>query len=183
MTAAWDRTARVGLDEEMLARLETWDPSTGESPPSLDLFVSVAASSAQAVDTADFQVVVGPNVGAMAAGRTLGRFSDLLPGVPAALHMVAEAEKALEPGLIWAELTYQPRALRLGNVSIRPNVRPYEIALGVTAGDSPSHTIPVDELVVGVRQDRFYLRWPARGCDEAVSAGHMLTPARAPALA
>ena len=58
----------------------------------------------------------------------------------------------------------------------------YEIALGVSPGVADSHVIPLDELVIGVRNGRFYVRWPARDADVIVCAGHMLNNMQAPAI-
>jgi thiopeptide-type bacteriocin biosynthesis protein len=179
--ALHERRRSVDLDEAMMKRLETWEPST-RPPTSLDVYVSVAATSKEALDAGDFLVVVEPNVGALGAGRTLGRFADLLPGSREALARAAASEEARTPRALSAELAYQPRLFRLGNVSIRPNVRTYEVAVGVTSGREPARTIPLDELVVGIRDDRFYVRWPAAGQDVAITAGHMLRPLRAPAV-
>jgi thiopeptide-type bacteriocin biosynthesis protein len=71
----------------------------------------------------------------------------------------------------------------VANVVLRPTLCRYEIAVGTTAGVPGSDVIPLDELVVGLRDNRFYLRWPARQVDVRVCAGHMLNPAYAPALA
>ena len=100
-----------------------------------------------------------------------------------ALAQVAAAEAERSPGRIVAELVYQPRARRLGNVSTRLNLRRYEIAIDLPSGTDPDHTIGVDELVVGVRDGRFRLRWTRTGEDVMVTAGHMLTSMRAPAAA
>ena len=178
-----DRQHVVVLDDTVLARLELADLSAGEPPASLELAVSVAAESRDSIDAGNFQVVISPSIGSQAAGRTLGRFADLVPGATTALESAARAEQALRPDLIWAELVFQPHAFRLGNVSIRPNVRPYEIVLGVSPGRPLDRTIPLSELVIGVREDRFYIRWPARDREVAVIATHMLTHRRAPAPA
>jgi thiopeptide-type bacteriocin biosynthesis protein len=45
-----------------------------------------------------------------------------------------------------------------------------------------SHVIPLDELVIGVRHGRFYVRWLARDADVIVCAGHMLNNMQAPAI-
>lgn len=42
--------------------------------------------------------------------------------------------------------------------------------------------IPLDELVVGVRADKFYLRWPAARREIVVTGSHMLNSFRAPAV-
>jgi hypothetical protein len=176
-----ERTLRVDLDEPTLKRLETQE-SSAHVPQSLDLFVSIAAASREALDAGDFQVVLGPNVGSQAAGRTLGRFADLVDGAADALQRAARIEEGHAPEKLWAELVYQPRLLRLANVSIRPNPRKYEIALGVGSAGGAARTIPLDELVVGIRDDRFYIRWPAAGRDVAITSGHMLNYLRAPAV-
>jgi thiopeptide-type bacteriocin biosynthesis protein len=183
VTALRERRRVVELAPDTLARLETWPPTPSTAPPSLDINVFVAARSMAELDAGDFQVIVGPNLGASAAGRNLGRFADLLaPEAAAALGRAARVEEAQDSRQIWAELVYLPRRFRTANVVIRPPVRRYEIALGVSPGVADSHVIPLDELVIGVRNGRFYVRWPSRDADVVVCAGHMLNNMHAPAI-
>ncbi|MFI9380017.1 lantibiotic dehydratase [Kutzneria sp. NPDC052558] len=172
LNAIRDGALEVELDEATLAKLETWKPSPASAPSSLDLSVFVTAPSRTAIDDGDFRLVVGPNVGASVAGRTLGRFADLL-GAPAeaALREVAEAEETVLPGRIWAEVSYLPHRTRISNVAIRPLTRSHELAFDT----SPSGTaVPVDELFVAVRGGRFVLLW--NGHEVVPCAGHMLNP-------
>ncbi len=121
VTALRERQLVVELDEEKLGRLETWSPSPTAAPLSMDLSVFVVAASAAEVDSGNFQVVVGPNLGATAAGRNLGRFADLLgEEAEAALEEVSRAESARQGGGLWAELVYLPRQFRVTNVAVRP---------------------------------------------------------------
>src|SRR5215212_5786346 len=153
------------------------------APPPLDLYAFVVAPSVAALDAGEFLVVVGPNLGASGAGRNLGRFADLLaPEAPAALARLARADVARDPQRLWAELVYLPRLPRLANVAIRPAVRDYELALGAGPGVPEERVIPPDELRVGVRGGRFYLRWPAARREVIVTAGHMLNTLDAPPL-
>jgi thiopeptide-type bacteriocin biosynthesis protein len=180
-TAMHRRDRVVQLDESCLKRLETWSPDPETAPLSLDINLLVAARSAAAIDVGDYAMVVGPNLGAMAAGRNLGRFADLLgPDGLKALERTAAAEHDHAPDELWAELVYLPSNFRSANVVIRPPVRPHEIPLGVPPGVPPSHVIPLDELVVGVEHDRFSVRWPAAGKRVIVASGHMLNPHTAP---
>jgi lantibiotic biosynthesis protein len=178
-----DHLRVVELDEKAIQNLETNTPNGENAPDSLDINFLVAARSAHAVDEGDFRIVIGPNLGAIAAGRNLGRFSHLLgqPGL-AALQEVAGAETANRRDVEWAELVYLPISLRMANVVIRPQVRPYEVILGVSAGVAETSVIPLDELVVGVRQGRFHVRWSAVGKQVLISSGHMLTYHNAPAV-
>ncbi len=170
--ALHDRQQVVTLDENCLSQLQTWAPGAGSAPLSMDINVMVGARSSEAIDQGDFVVVIGPNLGAQGAGRNLGRFADLLtPDGPAALKRSAAAEQAHTPDELWAELVYLPSNLRSANVVIRPSVRPYEISLGISAGVPASCVIPLDELVVGVEHNRFYVRWltaEKRSCSRPV---------------
>jgi lantibiotic biosynthesis protein len=176
-----DRRAVVELDDVLLDSLETWSPVADAAPPSVELLVLVAARSAASIDAGEFQIVVGPNVGANAAGRNLGRFSDLL-GQPArtSLEQVATAEALHDRDRVAAELVYLPQRTRLANVTIRPAIRNREIVLGTSPGVPPDHVISPSELVVGLRDGRFYARWPRGSADVIAFQGHMLNSIQAP---
>jgi thiopeptide-type bacteriocin biosynthesis protein len=178
-----ERNLIVDLDDKTINRLRTWTPSITSAPVSLDICVFVGAKSATDIDQGRFQIVVGPNIGAMAAGKNLGRFAGILER-PAqeSLLSARQAEERCAPGKLWAELVYLPRKFRSANVSIRPAIREYEIVLGVTPGVPCDRVIPLDELVVGVKNDRFYLRWTARNVEILISSTHMLNYFNAPAI-
>ncbi len=181
--ALHDRQSVIELDEDKLKRLETWTPSSGTVPLSLDLNVFVAASSVEAIDAGQFQIIIGPNLGAQAAGRNLGRFADLIgPEAQEALKRAAQAEEANTSDKLLAELVYLPRRLRSANVIIHPSVRSHEIAIGVSPGADTGKVIPLDELVVGIRDNRFYVRWLAEDTDIVITTGHMLNTMQAPAI-
>jgi thiopeptide-type bacteriocin biosynthesis protein len=178
------RNARlvVDLDEEVLGKLQTHTPKAEHLPTSIDLNLFVLASSARAIDAGEFQVMVGPNLGAPAAGRNLGRFVDLLgPQIRAALERTARLDEERYPKHITAEVVYLPRNYRTANVAVRPAVRHYEIIQGVSASVDPENVIPLHELVVGIREGRFYVRWLTRDVEVLFASGHMLNPTQAPA--
>ena len=180
LEALRERRRVVELDDQMLSRLETSPLAPDTAPRSLEVCISVAATSPAAIDAGDFTVIVGSNLGADSAGRNLGRFADLLG---------AKAHKALQEaagredggaGWVRAELVYLPQQARLANIAVRPAVARREIVCGTSPSGPPDRVIPLDELVVGVRGGRFYVRWPAAEADIAVSAMHMLHPLYAP---
>ncbi len=180
-SALHNRERAVLLDEKWLARLETWRSNVETAPLSMDINILVAAASAAAIDKGDFMLVVGPNLGAMAGGRNLGRFADLLgTDGQQALERTAAAEQAHAPNHLWAELVYLPSNFRSANVVIRPPVRSHEIPLGVMAGVPPAGVIPLNELVVGIENNRFYVRWTAADKRVMFSSGHMLNLHTAP---
>jgi class I lanthipeptide synthase len=95
---------------------------------------------------------------------------------------VSRREREHAPEAIWAELVYLPRNLHSANVLVRPPVRDYEISFGVSPGVASAQVIPANELVVGVRDERFYLRWVRQSREVRVCAGHMLNTRQAPQL-
>ncbi|WP_327250123.1 lantibiotic dehydratase [Streptomyces sp. NBC_01320] len=182
LDALRERRLVVQLDDDTLARLDNRSPGTATLPPSLDISLFVVADSAAAIDAGEFSIVLGPNVGAQAAGRNLGRFAGLLgPDAEAVLRHSARAEQAHAPNALWAEVSYLPHRFRSANVTIRPLARDHEITVGTTGDDSSRNVIPLNELAVGVRDGRFYVRWPARNTDVIPCAGHMLNTSQAPA--
>jgi thiopeptide-type bacteriocin biosynthesis protein len=181
ITALREGRLVVELDDATMARLETWSPSPLTAPRSLDLSLFVIATSAADLDAGRFQVVVGPNLGASMAGRNFGRFADVLGDEAAAmLHEVEQAEAAWHAPAIRAELVYLPQRLRSANVTVRPHPRGFEIAMGTSPGVPADRVIPADELMVGLRNGRFHVRWPAGNADVVGCANHMLNTMQAP---
>jgi lantibiotic biosynthesis protein len=181
VSAFWDRRLVVDLDDETIAKLETCWPTPQNAPVSMDLSAFVVARSAADLDIGQFHLVIGANLGARAAGRNLGRFVGLLGDQAlAGLHDVASAELAHNPDGLWTELVYLPAQLRAANVAVRAHPRRYEIVLGTTPGVEPERVIPPAELVVGICDDRFYIRWPRRGAEVVPCVAHMLNNVVAP---
>ncbi|MGY1694612.1 lantibiotic dehydratase [Geodermatophilus sp. SYSU D00814] len=173
----------VNLNRDDLAELALWEPDPTRVPASLELSAVVLARDRAAVDRRDYRLMVAPGLGSGAAGRSLGRFADLL-GEPAvqALKEMARAEEAHHPHAVHAELVYLPTDPRSANVAIRPVVRDYEIPVGVTPGVPLDRVIPASELAVGVRDGRLRLWWARHGTEVRVAAGHMLNTRGAPEI-
>jgi thiopeptide-type bacteriocin biosynthesis protein len=182
LSAIRSRQLAIQLTEEDLKNLNTWSNTT-EAPGSLDLYVLVAAPSERALDAGEFEIVVGPNLGAMAAGRNLSRFAEGLSAeAKAFLEHAARAEENASGDRIWAELLYVPNALHAANVVVRPCVRKYQIPVGVAPTVEPDRVIPLDELNLGVCGNRFRLRWVRHNLEVIVCSGHMLNSTSASAV-
>ncbi len=181
--ALYNRQSVIELDTETLQRLETWTPTATTTPLSLDLNVFVAAASAEAIDAGQFQIIIGPNLGAQAAGKNLGRFANVIgPDAQEALKHIARVEEERTPNKLLVELVYLPRQAHSANVVIRPVIRSREIAVGVSPGVDTDNVIPLDELVVGIRDNHLYVRWVTQDIDIVITAGHMLNTTQAPAI-
>jgi thiopeptide-type bacteriocin biosynthesis protein len=164
----------VELDDELMARLET---HADDAVRTLELSVFVATRSVEDLDAGRFMLVVGPNLGADVAGRGLGRFADLLG--PRALAALRDGVVGEDHGELVAELVYMPADHRLANVAVRPPVAEHEVVCETTPGEA--RTIPLQGVLVGVRDGRFYARWQEVDRDLALCESHMLNRRRAPA--
>jgi thiopeptide-type bacteriocin biosynthesis protein len=65
---------------------------------------------------------------------------------------------------------------------VRPGTREHEIHVGVGAGVSLEKAIPLSELVVGIGDGLFYVRWPGLNGKLRICSGHMANPQFAPSL-
>ncbi len=174
-----DGADELELTDDDVQCLTTWTPDPQRAPRSVELSAFVAAASAQAIDRGEYLLVVGPNLGAQAAGRGLARFADLL-GPDAFDVLQAAAERNRRDGVVDAELAYLPTRFRSANVTIRPSVHQFEIPVGVAPGVPADRVIPVHELAVFVADGRLRLWWTARQLEVSVWSGHMLNPNGAP---
>ncbi len=173
----------IGLTEDLISRLEGPADAPKTYVPSLDLNLLIAAPSADAIDRGEFLLAVGPNFGAMQAGRNMGRFVTLVGDeMRDALQSLFRREEQLDAGAVWAEVAYVPYRNRLANVALRPLLRSHEIAFGTYPGADPEQVIPLDEIAVRLRNERFVLRWATQDRDIRVTVGHMLNPMGAPGL-
>jgi thiopeptide-type bacteriocin biosynthesis protein len=177
------RQVEVKLNEDTQRRLRTWIPNHQSAPISLEINVFVAAASMRDLDERRFSVIVGPNVGAIECGRSLGRFAvPLGPIGTDAFRHVAQRCEAVRPEEHFVELSYLPMRLKLTNVMVRPPCRRYEIDYGVQPGVPLADAIVIDQLLVGLRNGRFYVRSPTLPGDLRVCSGHMANPQFAPPI-
>ena len=170
----------VELTDEIQKRLERWSPQREKAPLSLEIYLQLHAASREAIDRGEWAAVLGRNCGAH-GGRTFGRFFDLLDERgQESLRDLTRREEALQPDVIFAELSYQPSQARAANVATRPPLRSYEIAVGTTPSVPPERVISLNDLVVGARAGHFYLRSLRLGKQVRVCQTHMLNVLPAP---
>ena len=183
LAASCERRLEADLDEETLQRLRTCTPGPENVPNSLDIYVFAVADTMRDLDEGRFSVVVGPNVGAMEAGRNLGRFAESLgPDGTNAFRDAARALESVSPGKTCVELNYLPRNLQLTNILARPTAREFEINVGVQAGVPLQNAIPISDLVVGVRGGRFYVKSIGLNRHLHICSGHMANIDFAPSI-
>ncbi|MFI9567391.1 lantibiotic dehydratase [Streptomyces rishiriensis] len=157
------------IDEEII---ETLSDHHGDFPlpHSLELCFQLMASSSQAIDAGDFQLITSPMAGTPTAGAIMGRFAHML-------GIAGDVASLIEPNLgsaISAQVTFQPRTPRMENVAHVPNLLPYEIPIGRFPTAS-STCIDWRELFLVADRQGLHLYWGETGQEVLPVVPHLLT--------
>ncbi|TCP58059.1 thiopeptide-type bacteriocin biosynthesis protein [Tumebacillus sp. BK434] len=184
MMQAQQRGAReIELTDAMIAELQPVETPESGAPRSMELYVSLHARSQAALERGDYRMVLGANHGSNRAGQMFGRFVNLLGNrVRDGLREAVQREQDLRPDAVFAELVYLPVAGRASNVLLSFNAHDAEIVLGTRSSKEPERTITPDDLVVGMRGERLYLKSRRLGCEVVPVTTHMLNMQNTPNL-
>ena len=181
--AAREKQSTIQLDDKVLGLLVNPDFSSVNLPHSIDISVQVAARSQVDVSRGDYLVVAGPMGGSSVAGRSAGRFADLLGNETTDyLSELAQMQDGEQQGCLYAELVYMPLTGHAANIAIRPALRAYEIVLNAAPSVSTDNVLAFSDLFIGVRDSHFYI-WSAIHKKEIiVRHSHMLNTQSAPSI-
>ena len=149
----------AGADEIVLTKADLDALSVADPLPLPD------ALSVAAVVCGDGRVVF-QHAGGPTGARLLGRFCHLDPGIERLARAHVEAEEAVRPDVVFAEVVHLPEG-RVGNILARPVLREREIPFLAVSGVEPERQIPLDDLYVSVVGDRVALRSRALGREVA----------------
>lgn len=156
-----DDRDEISLTDDDIASLETADRPA--PPDAISVMAVLAAASTQSVDRGDFRLIVRGVDGAPGAGL-LGRFCHADDALHQAVKMHLRREEELRPDAVFAEVVHLPEG-RMGNILCRPVLRRYEIPYLGRSGAPAETQIPVADLTLSVRNNRFVLRSGRLGCE------------------
>jgi thiopeptide-type bacteriocin biosynthesis protein len=100
----------------------------------------------------DINVCTGPS-----AGNLLARFTHGDAGILELTKEILKEEENDHKDAIYAEIAHFPQA-RVGNVLLRPVLRNYEIPYVGKSGIAPENQIPVNDIVISIRNNEIVLR-------------------------
>ena len=95
--------------------------------------------------------------GGQSAANLMGRFCHLDEQILNHTLSITEKEAQLNPDVIFAEIAHLPES-RIGNILLRPVLRPYEIAYLARSGVAHEFEIRPDDLYISIRKNRIVLR-------------------------
>ena len=97
------------------------------------------------------------SVGGHSAASILGRFCHLDEQILNQTLAITEKEASMYPDVVFAEIVHLPES-RIGNILLRPVLRPYEIPYLAKAGVDKDYVISPDDLYVSVKGNHILLR-------------------------
>ena len=134
-------------DEDVKGVEASWD----DFPPSFSVMCEILQDDEQG------RSVYIKSVSGSSAANFLGRFCHLDKQILNHTLVITEKEAHLNSEVIFAEIVHLPES-RLGNILLRPVLRPYEIPYLARPGVSGEFVLSPDDLYVSVKNNRIVLR-------------------------
>ena len=134
-------------DEDVKGMEAVWD----DLPPTISVVCEILKDNAQG---SSFHI---KSAGGMSAASFLGRFCHLDEQILNHTLAITEKEAQMHPDAVFAEIVHLPES-RVGNILLRPVLRPYEIPYLAKAGVSNEFELRPDDLFVSVKNNRIRLR-------------------------
>jgi lantibiotic biosynthesis protein len=153
-------------------------PST--LPPTFEIAFHVLAPSFEAAAAGEYRIVSSSLIATHVAGMTTGRFAKYQPPAFSDALRALVAREA-PPGAITAEPLFVPEQARSGNVIAHPVVA--EAIIPVNAHAEGADAIALDDLLVGIGDDRVTLWSRSRGRRVQPVWPHAFNPNIAPPVA
>jgi len=135
------------IDEDIIGVDAKWD----DLPPTFSVVCQILQ------DDDHGRSVFIQSVGGQSAAKIVGRFCHLNEQILNHTLVITKKEEQLIPDVIFAEIVHLPES-RIGNILLRPVLRPYEISYLAKSGVSGEFEIRPDDLYISVKNNRIVLR-------------------------
>jgi hypothetical protein len=153
MLQRWQKAFRenssniILTDEDVKGYVSHWD----DMPPSISVICQILA------DTIEKRLFYLKSVGGSSAANLFGRFCHLDDEIFQHTLSITTKEAELNPDVIYAEIVHLPES-RIGNILLRPVLRPHEISYLAKSGVSKEFEIRLSDLAVSVKNNRVILK-------------------------
>ena len=134
-------------DEDVKGIEANWD----DLPPTFSVMCQVLQ------DDEHGRSVYIQTAGGQSATSLLGRFCHLDEQILNHALSITEKEAQMNPNVIYAEIVHLPES-RIGNILLRPVLRPYEIPYLAKSGVSGEFEVKLSDLYISVKENRIVLR-------------------------
>jgi hypothetical protein len=134
-------------DEDVKGLPVYWD----DMPPSISVMCQILE------DAEDKRLFYIKSVGGSSAANLTGRFCHLDAQIFLHTLNITAKEAELNPDVIYAEIVHLPES-RIGNILLRPILRPYEISYLAKSAVLKDFEIRLSDLFVSVKNNRIILK-------------------------
>lgn len=171
----------ITITDQDIEKIKSWknDKYAVEYPSSIDMNFMIFAEDITSLNSGKYKLAVGPNWGTNMAGRTLGRFSDMLKEKEKKLYdgLYREDKNLIEDEYILSEIVEEPSRGRLGNVILNENSAEYQTTIGCMKNMNVKQ-INVKDILVGIdrKTNNFYLKSKIYGKKIKYTSFNMLNP-------
>jgi lantibiotic biosynthesis protein len=157
LTAIDNRSIEIDLkDEDLGAFFKVESDIPNRLPNSAYSICNVLSESSEELDKGNFMIYHDGTSGP-SAGDLIGRFCFMDHQLKDLTIKAIKKEETFDTDCIYAEIVHIPQS-RLGNVSMRPVLREYEIPILTFPTVDQEHTIPLSDLMVSVKNGKILLR-------------------------
>ncbi|MGL5646435.1 MAG: lantibiotic dehydratase [Clostridium sp.] len=139
--------------EEILKRNQTRKKKKSDS---IEVFMSLVAKNIDDIEEGKYKFYLGPNIGSSCAGKSLGRFSDMIMEVDE-IYEEVKNKLNIKSEVINAELRILNSISRMSNVMQNKAFRDAEISI-LLDEDNEKEKININDIYVGIEENEFYLK-------------------------
>jgi len=174
LRALMDHQNEVIISDEEIEKIQTKN-TIDDLPYSLEVFTLLSYFK----ETDDFELNLGPNIGSHVAGKTFGRFIDIMPEKikEDLIDLEKQQELLYDEDTIVAEIIELPQSGRLSNVAMNWSPRDYEVVVSTNSCGN-KRSISLADLYVGVNtennQKSFYIKSKTLNKKVIIKANNML---------
>ncbi|MCR3761350.1 lantibiotic dehydratase [Clostridium felsineum] len=158
--AVKNKEKSVVIDYDEIKEIEIKEATFKNMPTSFEIYALIRSKSKEDIDKGNYKLFIGPCIGSDSAGKTFGRFTDILDNeIYEKFDYINRIEKGhLSSNKVFAQLVFAPNKGAVGNICLTSNIRDYEIVISTASSIHESKLININDLVVGVNKGGLYLR-------------------------
>ncbi|GFZ32675.1 hypothetical protein CSC2_32010 [Clostridium zeae] len=171
-----DKAAQIDIRDEEIDALNLTEYDVNKLPISYEINMFVVGSK-KAVDDGNYKLVLGPNFGSAKVGKTFGRFMYMFDdSINDKLSYLIRQENEIinDDNVIVGELAYLSENGRSLNVALTKNYLGYE--LPIATNSNKDNVLDLQDIVVGVENNEFYLKSVKLNKKIVLNVNHMLNP-------
>ncbi|ADL53918.1 lantibiotic dehydratase [Clostridium cellulovorans] len=152
------KSKEVIITKEEIEKLNLNKSKINDLPTSFELNFLLNQNNDESSE--GYDLVLGANIGSGRIGKTFGRFMDLFneSEVNRIKEEVDRDTESLSKEIIYAQISSIHPIEKCSNVVSNFNFLDYELPIGVNSSKDEEYKLSLDDLVVGMRNGKFYLK-------------------------